>query len=171
MDTHSFYYVCWSIKTYLALFACIRIRYPGFSQAFQPKKGGYLLLFAALHRVFLPFIYMHNTHKPCPDTIIIIKKGKEKEEKNKYDTNTSLGNRLTILFCHRKALLCKTSFDISQNFFFFFGRLVEGDDNIAFPPLSAAAIRWPSANQYGVIIYEKQTSASRTSYLYFHICG
>jgi hypothetical protein len=34
MDTHSFYYVCWSIKTYLALFACIRIRYPGFSQAF-----------------------------------------------------------------------------------------------------------------------------------------
>lgn len=119
MDTHSFYYVCWSIKTYLALFACIRIRYPGFSQAFQPKKGGYLLLFTALHRVFLPFIYMHNTHKPCPDTIIIIKKGKEKEEKNKYDTNTSLGNRLTILFCHRKVLLCKTSFDISQRIFFF----------------------------------------------------
>jgi len=31
----------------------------------------------------VPFIYMHNIHKPCPDMIIIIiiKKGKEKEEK------------------------------------------------------------------------------------------
>lgn len=44
------------------------------------------------------------------------KEGKREREKNKYDTNTSLGNHLTILFCHRKALLCKT-FDISQNFF------------------------------------------------------
>lgn len=30
----------------------------------------------------VPFIYMHNIHKPCLDMIIIIiKKGKEKEEK------------------------------------------------------------------------------------------
>jgi len=29
----------------------------------------------------VPLIYMHNIRKPCPATIIIIKKGKEKEKK------------------------------------------------------------------------------------------
>lgn len=110
----------------------------------------------------VPFIYMHNIHKPCPDMIIIIiiKKGKEKEEKNKYDTNTSLpATVLPSYFVIEKP--CCARHSTSARIFFFLEWGVRGY-NIAFPPPPAAPIRWPSANQYGVIIYEKQTSARMT---------